>query len=211
MPTEMSFDELNRLSESQRVLDIDQYFDEMMLSDEQKDVRKMIAEDLEDEFWAIFSWILLTMPARNISEEELKAVIQARYEEAVGNTFDDVPKSHEHIEEMSREIARSTMRHIEDPYFLSQDRAKYIGENESNTLWNMSEYEDALRRGMRYKQWNTIIDEVTRETHVEADGQEVEIDMPFEVGGFYMDYPKDPSYGAPPDEIVNCRCSVTYF
>ena len=56
------------------------------------------------------------------------------------------------------------------------------------------------------KEWLATFDEATRDTHAMADGQVVDLNAPFNVGGMLMQYPGDP--GAPVEEIVNCRCTV---
>lgn len=58
------------------------------------------------------------------------------------------------------------------------------------------------------KTWLATLDDRTRDTHADADGQTVAYDEPFDVGGDSLDYPGDPSGSA--EEVVNCRCSVTY-
>ena len=58
------------------------------------------------------------------------------------------------------------------------------------------------------KVWNTVIDESTRPEHADADGQEVEISEPFEVGGESLMYPGDDS--GSPENTINCRCMVSY-
>ena len=60
------------------------------------------------------------------------------------------------------------------------------------------------------KVWEASIDGRERETHAEVDGDEVPIDQPFEVGGYQMMHPGDSSMGAPAEEVINCRCSVSY-
>ena len=60
------------------------------------------------------------------------------------------------------------------------------------------------------KVWEASIDGRERETHAEADGDEVPIDQPFTVGGYQMMHPGDSSMGAPAEEVINCRCSVSY-
>lgn len=47
-----------------------------------------------------------------------------------------------------------------------------------------------------------------RETHAAADGQQVGFDEPFNVGGYDCLYPGDSDL--PPEERVNCYCSVEY-
>ena len=47
----------------------------------------------------------------------------------------------------------------------------------------------------------------TRDSHLDADGQEVDLDQPFEIGGYKMIQPGDMSLGAPISEVANCRCA----
>ncbi len=55
------------------------------------------------------------------------------------------------------------------------------------------------------KVWIATLDEVTREWHAEADGQEVDILDSFTVNDEQLQYPGDPE--GSPDNIINCRCS----
>lgn len=52
--------------------------------------------------------------------------------------------------------------------------------------------------------WVSVLDERTREAHVEADGQETEPGENFNVDGEELQYPGDPE--GSPENIVNCRC-----
>lgn len=58
------------------------------------------------------------------------------------------------------------------------------------------------------KTWRNAGDDKVRKTHVEAGGQTVGYFDYFEVGGYYMQYPKDKT--APFKETANCRCGVEY-
>ena len=59
-----------------------------------------------------------------------------------------------------------------------------------------------------YKNWLATDDDLTRDSHVEADGQSVLVTEYFDVGGTFLLYPGWP-FGAA-EEIINCRCTVTY-
>ena len=59
-----------------------------------------------------------------------------------------------------------------------------------------------------YKSWLATEDERTRETHADADGQQVPIDQPFQVGDDLLMYPGDPD--GSDAEVINCRCTVIY-
>ena len=61
------------------------------------------------------------------------------------------------------------------------------------------------------KMWLATPDDRTRETHADADGQTVSIAELFTVGGYSLDFPGDWSHGAPPEEIINCRCVAEFF
>ena len=51
---------------------------------------------------------------------------------------------------------------------------------------------------------NSTLDDRTRETHAEADGQVVPVDDVFIVGDDELEYPRDP--GGSAEETINCRC-----
>jgi hypothetical protein len=59
-----------------------------------------------------------------------------------------------------------------------------------------------------WKIWYATMDHRTRPTHAQANGQQVPINQPFDVGGSSLDYPGDPS--GPGDEVIHCRCTVAY-
>jgi len=58
------------------------------------------------------------------------------------------------------------------------------------------------------KEWVSVNDARTRLTHSIADGQRVNLENDFEVGGDLLKYPADPR--GSPQETINCRCVVVY-
>lgn len=68
-------------------------------------------------------------------------------------------------------------------------------------------FKDLEEKGCQFtKIWVATADERTRDEHREADGQEVDADEPFEVGGEELMYPGDPA--GSPWNIYNCRCTM---
>lgn len=68
-------------------------------------------------------------------------------------------------------------------------------------------YQEAAKLGIAVrKRWIATKDGHTREAHGLADGQVVDYDKPFVVGGFKMMFPGDPS--APGHLVWNCRCTT---
>lgn len=59
-----------------------------------------------------------------------------------------------------------------------------------------------------FKVWVATADSRTREDHLEADGQTVPMDQPFDIGGEALMYPGDPA--GSDDQTINCRCTVIY-
>lgn len=57
------------------------------------------------------------------------------------------------------------------------------------------------------KTWISLLDNVTREAHLDAHGQEVDIYKPYVVMNQLLMQPLDSSLGATLDNIINCRCA----
>lgn len=218
MPEGLSFDELNKLYDEQhdgktRSMSYEQYFGEMDLSREQKQRRMETARNVED----FILLALMTMyymqqdggydyasVTRDVAEsytsllEELGIPLTAYFSAA-------------HPQSVAAEIVNTTVQNPEEIYNYTIDRAMMIAENEANFIWNDAEFEEAVRSGKTRKRWRAIMDKRTRRTHAEANGQTVPIMEPFEVGGWLLLRPGDDSMGAPPEELVNCRCTVVYY
>ena len=68
----------------------------------------------------------------------------------------------------------------------------------------LDSYERAQDMGIALKKvWMATLDERTRESHVDLDGEERELDEPFSNG---LMYPADPN--GEPAEVYNCRCTM---
>lgn len=70
-------------------------------------------------------------------------------------------------------------------------------------------FEAAAQMGIKErKRWIATKGNRTRHDHGVADGQTVDYDEPFVVGGYHMMYPGDGEHGAPGRLIYNCRCTM---
>ena len=117
----------------------------------------------------------------------------------------------EYVDNLTKSIIDTTVKNQEDEWFLSNDRAVLIAENESNTGFNYDEYRQAVLEGKTRKQWKTEGDSKVRRSHKEVDGVTIGIDELFSVGSSLMRYPKDISMGAGMEEVANCRCTIKYL
>lgn len=90
----------------------------------------------------------------------------------------------------------------------SLSRAKRITNTELGRAFSMAtqeRLEQAKDAGLKMKkQWRRSGKIHSRLTHDLADGQVVDADKPFTVGGVKMMYPRDPT--APVSETINCGC-----
>lgn len=87
-------------------------------------------------------------------------------------------------------------------------RAQRIARTEATGAHAYGRLQALRDTGETHKQWNSAHDERTRPAHAAADGQVVEVDKPFTVGGVPMQMPCDPT--APAGLVVNCRCFLTH-
>lgn len=94
-------------------------------------------------------------------------------------------------------------------WLFSAARAETAARDNTNALCNCSQLDDLQRQGYKYKEWRTVMDGKERHDHAVANGQIVPVDSPFIVGGYRMMFPKDDTYGAPLNEIINCRCMIS--
>ena len=201
----MKFDELNRLKS---------FFSTMEISDEEKKKRSNFAYLLYDAVYFTFALIKVE---KDIEERNFvkNALVVDQYRETMQNRITDafhregLPYEPDYIPQLVSEIMQTTERHPDDPYYLSQERALIIAQNEANTAFNYYDYVNAKAGGKQYKTWITEGDEKVRDAHVEVDMVRIPIDERFHVGNDEMRYPHDYLYGSA-ENLVNCRCICTY-
>lgn len=164
------------------------------------DVRNLEAEKWFQEYMLTFAQPITETTADNITE--LLGLGMAD-----GLTIQQMQKViSEEFEQWARGTADPEVFHFYNtrvpPY-----RAEMIARTESIRAMNAGSSALFERWGVKRKEWSAASDARTRDTHRAADGQVVDIDKPFNVGGSSMMYPGDGSMGAPAKEIINCRCS----
>lgn len=192
-----------------KVLEIDEYFDDMELTEEQKQVRKDMARKLYDKLLMVFATIEVL---KNSDEMPDTIFISTQIMNAFRECTSDEVTVDENLENYllikSWELAERTVKHIEDEFYLSDDRATLVAENESSSIYNYVDDVDAINRGCTKKTWIAIRDKKTRRWHKDVDGKTIAIDDLFDVDGELMAYPHD--INASEKNTANCRCSVSY-
>lgn len=201
------FDEINNLSQEE-ILDIESYFDEMELSDEEKKKRKEFAESMVEVMLFIFALFSVMRQYDYLNENYIIGQLQSRYYNVVLQYMDIDKAVHDYIKKFSEEIVDTTMKYSDEEYYLSNDRATLVSVNEANSILGYRQLQEAKERGYTRKTWITEGDKKVRKTHREVDMKEIPIDEYFLVGDSLMMYPHD--FNAEAKETVNCRCSIVY-
>lgn len=121
-------------------------------------------------------------------------------------------------------LSNSVMRLVRQPLSISQGNlVRVVQENmtirgartllmtpltQGRIVADLREMATALDKPM--KEWSSVFIETSRETHMDADGQQVPIDEPFVVDGEELMYPGDASMGASIGNVANCLCAVIF-
>lgn len=201
------FDKLNNL----RSMPYADYFGEMDITEESKKERIALAESIEDVVLSVFDLIEVQKDIEYTNEQYIKSEFVKKMLIAITGLIVVDKYVNDYLAKIADLIVDATIKHIDDEYYLSKDRAVYIAENESNSLMNYEELQEAILLGFKEKKWVTMKDRWVRHSHIMVDDVQIPISKPFELSGGRMMFPKDYSLGASDSEIVNCRCSIKYI
>lgn len=192
---------------------ISEFFDEMDLSPVEKEKRKDFAESMKDIMLFIFALFSVMKQYGYTHKEFAIAQLQSKYWGISTKYFDGGSKKvREYIDRFSNEIINTTIAHIDEEYFLSDNRAAIIAANEANTILGYSEIQKKIEQGYTRKQWITEKDKKVRKTHRAVDNIIIPIEDYFLVGNSLMLYPHDNiSFEVEPNEVINCRCTIKYL
>lgn len=204
------FDEINGLSQDE-ILDIESYFDEMELSEEEREKRKKFAYEFEGLILFIFSLFSVMKQYGRINKNYIISQLQSRYSDIVLKYMELDLYIDGYIKEFSEETVDTTLGHIDEPFYLSENRGLLISVNEANNTLNYKNFSDAVESGKTRKQWITEKDKKVRKTHKELDDKAIHINDVFLVGDTFMRFPHDTLYGIDYKELSNCRCTIKYF
>ena len=124
-------------------------------------------------------------------------------------------ESIERGEDLSKQV--KALLEVADDSFAEDKKARatLIARTESCSTMNAGAMELYKAEGINYKEWISVQDDRTRDSHLLMDGTVIPVTDKFEVPatsqteGAWMDYAGDPS--APAGQVCNCRCTVAPF
>ena len=238
MPTLQVFDRINRLDSEGNNLYVlksmpyEQYFGEMnFLTKEEKEERIALAKDLEDVMMFLFYLVVSQSEyayMAAISSAEIKETLRQRMISTVSSHVEIDDDIREQIDEFIDDATDTTFEYLviltalmdspnqetdvqdESEFYLSDDRARLLAEEEANSIFNYADFNRALMLGYRTKTWLTMADAFVRKTHRPLEGKTIPIDELFQVGDSFMRFPRDQKYNAKLQEIIRCRCGVKF-
>lgn len=205
----MTWDELNNLVGYKKSEPFEKYFSPMQISNAQKKRRIKLAERLDDIFIALLSEYFYADQLNTIVQSDIYERTRLEYLGAIEMLIEPDEYITTHALSVITNTIKVLLRHKEDPYFYSKDRARAIAEGEANTIYNHTEYENAVRN-KHFKTWNTIMDGRERDSHAEVNGLTIPINEVFHLQGGDCYYPRDDSLGMDDSEISGCRCSLSF-
>lgn len=122
---------------------------------------------------------------RKVNSEMLQGILQ-------GESIPDIAKRLQNVTSMNE---ASSIRNARTACTSAENKGR------------MDSYHDAEEKGVVFrKYWIATNDGRTRDSHLELDGVEAEIDEPFKNSIGEIMYPGDPN--ADPENVYNCRCSL---
>lgn len=203
---------------------LDEYFDPMELTDEEKEERKDIAKEIREAvlfwFWLLmlaFQYAVVDMDNLKISlRNRLAQVVYkhstpdaytVQYLDILTNSIFDTTISD--VEKQTRDQEIENGYDLEQTYTFSDERATFIGANEANSICNRESVLQAIKEGKTHKTWHAIIDRHTRRDHEVKDGNRIKINKYFKFLDCKMFYPHDINNGSA-KQTVNCRCSISF-
>lgn len=205
------FDNINSLEKDSSVINYEKYFGEEELTDEQKQRRIDLANEIEQVMLFSFSLIALLTEEDNYNYTIVVEETTDRFLASI-NAFvnvDEVISAYAY--ERAKQVVSSTVDALNTAYFLSRERATVIAANESDTILNRDDYMKAIMQGKTKKTWVDVKDKRERKDHLTVGGKTIGITELFHVGNCFMRFPKDFEYcNGDEKQIVNCRCQCRY-
>lgn len=197
----MKRDELNVLA--------DKYYAVMDIPKEKKEKRKRDAWELFDLFMLFFLWFK-EAEERGV---ENTSYFLPRFQNELQETVNKMALVDDYfilyIATMAHGIYTVTQEHRNEKYYLSEDRAVNLALNESNSINNHIELQNAKEQGYTMKRWCTELDNRVRPTHMEMEGVTIPIDDYFIFPDCKGLFPHD-TVNMTSEECSNCRCWLEY-
>ena len=188
---------------------IEEFYEVMDISEEQKEERKKLANELFNVFLFLFALMELSKDNGYVDLDYISLEFELRFAPIVKSYARDDEYINLYISKVINDVVDTTYRHEDEEYFLSDNRALGLALNESNSVLNYEELAEAVESGYTHKIWVAELDKKTRDDHRMMNGKVVAIDDYFVFDDCQMLFAHDEVNGSP-RQTVNCRCATKY-
>lgn len=219
------FDDINIGIDEEILEKLRDYFEPMEITERQKEDRVDVAKELFNALLFFFSLISLSVEYNRLERTYLIERIRQEFANVVFEHMSADEYVTEYLDKIAEDITVVTLAHLDnvvsdlnkptsdfntqdDNYYISDERALLIAENEANSIMNYAELKQAIEQGYAYKEWVTMRDTKVRKTHKEVDNVIIPITEMFDVGSGSMMQPHD--FANNPSECPQCRCSLKF-
>lgn len=157
-----------------------------------------------------------------LSKNEIKTILTEQITPFKKLAIDTLKDATQIKQQLTRQLIGGIMQGESIPQIAKRIRSTFesnlsrsvtIARTETTRVENSARQdvaETASKSGLPMKKkWISTSDERTRPEHVAANGQVVDYDKPFIVGGEELMYPGDENGSA--GNVINCRCTVVSF
>ena len=214
-------DELSQYSESElydlysdEELDdiLSEYYEIMDITEEQKEKRKQLAKELRNALLFLFALMRVSYENDYLEFEFVLNQFRIEFTKVVINYGRVDVYFEQYITKVTRDIVDTTFKYADltqPNFWLSDKRAVDIAENESNSVLNYEELQEAIDDGYTMKTWLAEIDNRTRKDHKEMNNKTIPINEMFVFPDCKMMFAHDEVNGTAA-QCSNCRCSMKY-
>ena len=182
----------------------------------------MITEqELEDDEYLAFLEERLRIIASNYLRVENLAFINDWSKKQAKSILETTEKLYqEEIDDVEEEDdEEQEVKHFEDfdvdipkkDYPTSPFRSLLLAMECVTSVSNYADYYDAVNRGCKRKVWTCTHRPRSRESHEEAESQDIGINDLFDINGSKMMLPGDLTYDPDMKEIYGCRCYCRFY
>lgn len=170
--------------------------------------------NLRGEEWFKDYTLVFSKPINQTTSNHIQTVLAQGQAEGWS-----IPTMQKHLEQLFQQYMKGNLSAADFAWFndrMPPHRTEMIARTETIRAAGAGAQNLYKEWGVQKRAWLATNDDRTRPTHVTA-GQTygrygsvgpLPMDEPFMVGGYEMMHPGDASLGAPPEEFIDCRCTI---
>ena len=144
------------------------FFGEMGITKKQKQERVEFSNKIEDDMRFLILLILIMKETGRVDAKKAAEQFEAKLLKWIARYIDLDSETKVYISDFCLSTAQVTADHVNEKYYVSEDRIRLVSENTALDFLNHKDFKEATRN-KTYKTWNTIIDGKERETHHKED------------------------------------------